>query len=220
MPAKRPASFTVFAILCLVFASLGLLCDVLGLAGQAFSETISNMQPKPQPGQLDSAAMQKELKEKVPGYTPYQWGNLGLSFLLHLLLLATGIGLLRMLPWSRLTCIAYGLLTILMQLGVMVYTIAFITPVVDDLLERQFKAQNAPITVPGWALNLGVIVGALLGMIFAVILLIFALRPAMGQQLAAGGLPEGESVPEPQDYYDEDYQRQRHEPPPLPPPEL
>ena len=221
MPAKRPASFTVFAILCIVFASLGLLCDVVGLAGQAFSSAIAGAQPKNQPGQLNQAEMQKELAERVPGYMAYQWGNLGLSFLMHLLLLATGIGLLRMLPWSRLTCIAYGLITILMQLGVMVYTIAFVTPVLDEIIERQFRAQNAPITVPGWVLNLGVIVGALVGMIFAVILLIFALRPAMAQQLAAAGLPDSDlGAQEPQDYYDEDYQRQRHEPPPLPPPEL
>ena len=221
MPVKRPASFTVFAVLCIVIASLGLLCDVVGLAGQAFSEAIAGMQPKNQPGQINQAEMQRELKDRVPGYMAYQWGNLGLSFLLHLLLLATGIGLLRMQPWSRQGCIAYGLITILMQVGVMVYTIAFLTPVLDDIIERQFRAQNTPITVPGWALNLGVIAGALFGMIFAVIVLIFALRPSMGRQLAAAGQPDSDlGAPEQQDYYDEDYQRQRHEPPPLPPPEL
>jgi hypothetical protein len=78
-----------------------------------------------------------------------------------------------------------------------------------------FKEQNTPITVPAWALNLGAIFGSLLGMTFAIILLIFALRPAMAQQLAMAGQPEGDvGRQDAQDYYDEDYQRQRHEPPP------
>jgi hypothetical protein len=104
-----------------------------------------------------------------------------------------------------------------MQLANMVYTIAFVSPVLEDLVNKQLREQNpqAQLTVPGWALNLGVILVSLLGMVFATILLIFALRPAMGQQLAMAGQPGGDlGRQDAQDYYDEDYQRQRHEPPP------
>jgi hypothetical protein len=215
MLRKRPASFTVFAVLCIVFGSLGLLCDVIGLAGQAASQALTDMQPKGKPGQINQAELQKELQEKLPAYQAYQWGTMTLSLVLHLLLLVTGIGLLKMQPWSRFACIAYSFLTILIQLGVLIYTLAFITPVMDDVLNRMFKEQNTPITVPAWALNLGAIFGSLLGMTFAIILLIFALRPAMAQQLAMAGQPEGDvGRQDAQDYYDEDYQRQRHEPPP------
>jgi hypothetical protein len=215
MERKRPGSFTVFAVLCMVFGGLGLLCDAIGLAGQAATQALTNMQPKGKPGQIDQAQLQKELQEKLPAYQAYQWGNLTLSFVMHVLLLVTGIGLWKMQAWSRFACIAYGLLTILIQLGVLLYTLVFVTPVMDDILNRMFKEQNTPITVPGWALNLGAIAGALLGMTFAVILLIFALRPAMGQQLAMAGQPEGDQGRQDSpDYYDEDYQRQRHEPPP------
>jgi len=217
MPAKRPASFTVFAVLCIVFASIGLLCDFIGLASQAASKAIAGAQAKNNPGQLDQQEMQKEFETKLPAYLAYQWGTMAVSFVMHVILLATGIGLLRMLPWSRPMCIVYGVLTILIQLGVMVYTLAFITPLLDELLNKQFEKQGTPVTVPGWALSLGVILGSLLGMTYAIILLIFALRPKMAQQLAGAGNLDTDTAlgrQEPQDFYDEDYQRQRHEPPP------
>jgi hypothetical protein len=212
MSAKRPASFTVFGVLCIVFASLGLLCNVGGLAITKVVEAAQS-----EADRAKAKAMEKELFERVPGYQTQAWAKLTVDVVMELLLLATGIGLLKMLSWSRPACIAYGLLTVLMQLANMVYIIAFVSPVLEDLVNKQLREQNpqVQVTVPGWALNLGVILASLLGMVFATILLIFALRPAMGQQLAMAGQPEGDlGRQDAPDYYDEDYQRQHHEPPP------
>jgi hypothetical protein len=214
MPGKRPASFTVFAVLCIVFASLGLLCNIGGLASAKALESLQS-----EADRAKAKAMEKEMLERIPGYQTQQWANLVVAVVMELLLLATGIGLLKMLPWSRLACITYGVLTILIQLALMIYTIAFISPVLEDVINRQLREQNpqAQVSVPGWLLNSGVIFISLVAMAFATTLLIFALRPKMAQQLAGAGNLDTDAAlgrQEPQDFYDEDYQRQRHEPPP------
>jgi hypothetical protein len=75
---------------------------------------------------------------------------------------------------------------------------------------------DPPPPLPAWFFIAIFMIAALIGMTFAVILLIFAIRPAMGRQLAGADAVEDSALgrQEPQDFYDEDYQRQRHEPPP------
>jgi hypothetical protein len=214
MPAKRPASFTVFGILCIVFGSLGLLCNVIGLAGQAVQTATAKTTPVKtgNPNNVDTAALEAYMRDKVPGYQAVALGSAALSLLMSGVLLASGIGLMKMQRWSRATCILYAGVTILEQLGAMVYQIAFVTPVIEEYLQQL----NPPPPLPAWFFIAIFMIVALIGMTFAVILLIFAIRPAMGRQLAGADAVEDSALgrQEPQDFYDEDYQRQRHEPPP------
>jgi hypothetical protein len=208
MPAKRPTSFTVFAVLSIVFGSLGLVCNACGLVSQAAMPALRGMQPKPAPGQPDPEVLQREFEAKLPGYQAYQWGTMGLSIILSTLLLVSGIGLLKMKAWSRWTCILYGVISILVQLAVMVYNVAYVGPATTELMNESMKSSN--VTLPGGLVTGFVVFVALLGMTYAIILLIFAVRPRMGEQLATfddSQLPDKE-------YYDEDYERQRREPPP------
>jgi hypothetical protein len=99
MTAKRPASFTVFGALCIVFASLGLLCNVGGLAVSKAVEAAQS-----EADRAKAKAMEKELFERVPGYQTQAWAKMTVDVVMELLLLATGIGLLKMLPWSRPAC--------------------------------------------------------------------------------------------------------------------
>jgi hypothetical protein len=125
-----------------------------------------------------------------------------------------------MRSWSRLACILYGLCTIPLQLASMIYTIAFINPVMREYMNKQMNQANKQAgQLPEWLFDVGAVFGALLGMTYAVILLIFALRPAMGRQLArASGAEDAFGRQGAEDYYDEDYQRRRHELPPMEPP--
>jgi hypothetical protein len=216
MPVKRPGSFTVFAILSIVFACLGLLCDILGLVGQVAGQALAGSQAQ---GGMDTLALEKELQVRAPAYTAFVWGTAGITFLLHIVLLLAGIGLLQMRSWSRPLCILFAVLTIPLQLGSMIYTIAFINPVMREYMNKQFnQAGKKSVDLPEWAFDLGAVFGALVGMTYAVILLIFALRPAMGRQLASARGEDSFERQGGEDYYDEDYQRRRHELPPMEPP--
>jgi hypothetical protein len=208
MPAKRPASFTVFAVLCIVFVSGGLACNACGLAGQVALPMLKGMAPKPGPGEPDIDVLQRELEAKVPNYQAVQWGSMAISIVMSTLLLVTGIGLLKMQAWSRWTCILYGVSNILLQIALMVYNIAFVIPVTTEFMNEKMKAQNVSLP-PGLTTALTVIV-SLIVMAFAVILLIFAGRPRMGEQLAS---IDAKQEPAAADYYDEDYERRRREPP-------
>jgi len=217
MPARRPTSITVFAILNIVFGSLGLACGLCGVVGQAASGMMTTQSTGAKGQQFDTEAFKKHMEREVPGYTIVEWGRLLLGIFLSLLLLGSGIGLLKMQLWARLACMGYGVIQILVQLGVLVYNIALVLPAIDTY----FRNNPLPggITMPSWSFVAGAVVGALLSVTYAVILLIWAALPATGRAFSQGALDEGRQPEQGQDYYDEDYRRERRDLPPgdLPP---
>jgi len=207
MNKKRPASITVFAILNLVFGGLGLLCSVCGVGGLALGPALQNMQPQAGPnGGFDPQGLQKHMEAKVPGYVALQWGQVGLGMVLSLVLVFGGIGLLRMNPSARWICIGYSVVTILYHLGYMVYTIAIVNPAIDEWMKQQ------GIQLPTGIFAAGSVIGALIGMTYAVILFIFMMLPSTGTALTSDSVSDfgGSS----DDYYDPDFERRRRDVPP------
>jgi hypothetical protein len=88
-------------------------------------------------------------------------------------------------------------------------------------MDEFFKTTALPSGTIKLIFNVTIFAFSGLGMVWAIILLIFALRPAMGHQLAAArtdvdfGQQDGRA-----DYYDEDYERRRRELPPNEPPPM
>jgi hypothetical protein len=201
---KRPPSITVFAILNLVFGGLGLLCNTCGVFSLVANPVIQRMQPKA-PGEPDMNALQRHMEAEVPGFTLFQWTDVGVGLILNIVLLSGGLGLLKMNASARWTCVGYSICSILFRLGAMVYNIAFVNPAVSSWMETQ----GMPVPpMMRFAMTGGSIFGALLVMTYAVVLLVFMLLPGTAKAFAGSGdFREG---PE-EDYYDPEFERQRRE---------
>src|SRR5262249_2193032 len=130
MPPQRPrpVPVTVLGILNIVFGSLGILAYLCAGIGILFF--INVFYGPSGKGNKDLTLVRGIMEvsfESSAQHIPYYWafliGSLVLSVVLTLVLLITGIGLLRMRPWGRVGAIAYSVIAILAGLMSLFYTI-------------------------------------------------------------------------------------------------
>lgn len=171
----RPTSVTVFGILNLVFAALGL-CGVafavMGLAVIANMPEAADMPPNPQ---LDAL--------QHPGYQAFTYANIGLGFLATIVLAIAGIGLLKLKSWGRSLSLGYAAYSIVMLIvGLVVSYIFIIQPAValaeqgdDPQHQQQMVVQLVTFTAQGC-----------FGFIYPFLLAFFMFRPNVKAAFGAG----------------------------------
>jgi hypothetical protein len=145
----RPTVVLVLAILHLTGGTLDLIGALCGALGQAMTGAMSGMNPPPGPGGgPDPMALQKAMMD-LPGYQAYTYGNLALTLVLGVLLLAAGIGLLGMRPWARALSLVYVPLAILSRVGEFLYTVLVLAPGMDTIMQDFMQKQIGAMAPPG-----------------------------------------------------------------------
>lgn len=149
-PPQRPTAVTVLGTLNIIFGGLSLLCSPLGIIGL--------LVPQPQsPFQL-SAGM------KMTAFVSY---CVGLIF--AVILLASGVGLLKLKSWARQMAYIYGWVALIWGiLGIIVNAILFI-PALNNIPQ-----EAAPGIIGGL---IGGFCGGLLGLIYPVFLIVYLRKP-------------------------------------------
>src|SRR5882762_3661986 len=145
MRRNRPASITVIAILHFIFGGLGIaggLCAGVQLAAgnQMFAGMGGGAQAAEQ--KKMQADMEKSLQQKLPAYKLVTFAGVGLDILMSVLMIAAGIGLLRLQPWGRILSICYALLSIVWKIFSAVYAFAFSIPVIREVLANLPRQQG------------------------------------------------------------------------------
>ena len=156
---QRPTSVTVFGILNIVFAVFG----IFGVIGSLILFL---------PQMADSHNPVVQLIHDSPVYAMWLKFSLVLGLGAVAVLLAAGIGLLKLKSWARQLSIGYAIYAALM---VIVGTVVNFFLLVRPLLE-QAKQQHGPEAVGAIAGAIGGTVGGCLGLIYPVFLLVFMLR--------------------------------------------
>ena len=162
----RPTSVTVFGILNLVFAALGL-CGVafgvMGLAVMANPPEGADMPPNPQMDALQN-----------PGYQAFTYASIGLGALASIVLAIAGFGLLKLKSWGRSLSLGYAAYSIVMQIvGVVVSYIFLIQPAMalaEQGNDPQAQGQMVGAIVGG-------AVGGCMGLVYPILLAFFMFRP-------------------------------------------
>lgn len=176
MKPERPVVVLVFAILNIIFGSLGTLamCCVgvmTAFLGVAFSNAPAGA--------------------SIPRFPPDVVVYLAIIVVSHLilsvLLLASGIGLLNMRAWARRASIAYGVVTITMSIINMPVSIIFVAPQMEKWQKavheetqkqqqlqgiRTYQSNQSP-----FANAVSSIGGAIIGMAYAIALLVVMFLP-------------------------------------------
>src|SRR6516162_6328253 len=143
MRRQRTTPILVIAILHLVGGSLGLLSSLCGIGSLLMMNTLGSTSPptlapptfpvRPgQPAQLaplpGANELMKYLQDNVPGYRAFTIGSLALSFLLDIMLITAGIGLLKVQPWARWLSVVYAPISIVNRIGSFVYQLIWVLP--------------------------------------------------------------------------------------------
>lgn len=158
---QRPVPATVFGILNLLFGALG----VLGLFGSAAMFSLPDTGHNP---------VLRLIKEN-PAYATWIKTSIGLGALSSIVLLISGIGLLFMKLWARMTAIGYSIFAMVLNLVGLVINYQFLLkPLLEDASQK--SGPEAAGAVGG---VIGVVFGGFFGMVYPIVLLIFMTRPRM-----------------------------------------
>jgi hypothetical protein len=172
---QRPTSVTVFGILNIVFAAIGVIGTVAGIVTLFAAGTNS-----------DNPVLQA-IRDN-PAYAAFLKVSILPGLLACVALLLAGIGLLKLKPWARTLSIVYGFYAILM---VIVNSIANYYFLVQPMLEKAHGEQG-PQAAAAMGGAFGSMFGGCFGIIYPILLLIFMTRPkvvaAFNPVASPGGL--------------------------------
>jgi hypothetical protein len=154
---QRTTPILVLAILHLVGGGLGLFVSLCSCGGLVMSNTLSSVvptvpqrpgQPSPPPSVND---VMKYYNEHIPGYRAFIFIGLALSFLLDILLLTGGIGLLNMQPWARWLSLVYAPISIVVRIVSFIYQIVWVMPATEALYAQNpaLKGMSSFVTITG-----------------------------------------------------------------------
>jgi hypothetical protein len=129
MTRERPTILLVTAIINFVVGGLGLLFTLCGSLALVLTANLTFPVPaapggvsKPMPNVMHT------LEKHLPGYMAFFVGGQALNILLAVALVIGSIGVLRLRPWGRRTCIAVALLGVAAQVAGAFYNIAYVNP--------------------------------------------------------------------------------------------
>jgi len=163
---QRPTSVTVFGILNIVFAVFGI-CGVVGIVTMFMMMGMN----------LNNPAFQNNPTMQAIQDSPVYAAWLKISVVLGLaassVLLAAGIGLLKLKPWARMLSIAYSIYGIIsLIIGTAVNYIFLVQPMLEKV-----HVDQGPEAAGAIGGAIGGMFGGCIGIIYPVLLLIFMTRP-------------------------------------------
>ncbi|MEI6211425.1 MAG: hypothetical protein WCR06_07340 [bacterium] len=164
----RPTVVTVFGILNIVFGAMGLVCMPISLL-MTFAMPVQ--------GNPFLQAMRDNPLLHVWTYVSGVLGLFGCS-----VLLAAGIGLLKVKPWARLASIGYGIFAIVAGLIGLVIQLLVMVPLLRD-------APSGPAGAAVFGGVVGGVIGGCVGQIYPILLIIFMMRPTVKAAFLSPGDP-------------------------------
>ncbi|HEY0455073.1 MAG TPA: hypothetical protein VGE41_01765 [Verrucomicrobiae bacterium] len=172
---KRPTSATVFGVLNIIFAGFGL----IGLLGTLFLFTAAAPN-------INNPVV--KLIHENPTYAAFMKISIPLGIISSAVLLASGIGLLRLKNWARKLSIGYAIYALVFGLiGVAVNFLFLFRPLIE-----QASQHPGPETSTAIGGAVAGTFGGCIGLIYPILLIIFMTRPKL--VAAFQGTPEGTIV--------------------------
>ena len=154
---KRPGLIIFAAVIMILAGSWNVLGGICGGGAIALLDAMPKM-PHAK-GQQDPTALQRFVTKEVPGYYPVIFGMLALNVLLGIVMIAAGIGLLRMSSTARVVAMLLVLISLLISFGGGVYNAVFVLPA-----QARFVQANPG---PEFAMTMPIGIGSL---IFGIVL--------------------------------------------------
>ena len=179
IPSTPPAWPKVVGIISIVWASLGIVCNICGAAGQAMQGAIIGMVPPEQ---------QEQMRQQMAAQsTPLTTALYIFGALVAVLLLAAGITTVQRKPLGRVLHLAYGAIGVLMTIVGTAITISVLNAQVAQL---QADPSTPPQQLQGmqFGMYFGVVFGACFGLAYPLFCLVWF--GMLGKRPEAGAATE------------------------------
>jgi hypothetical protein len=203
MHGPRPTVVLVFAVLNIVFGSLGLLIAGCGGVLQLFVNRLAASDTARAGVLKDMVDVSEKMKAQVPAYTLVSMISVAVLLGLTILMIVGGIGLLRMKPWARRATILWACLLIIYEFAQTIYQVTLAIPVQMRLQHELMARQGGKGPDLSFGSTFAAVITGVIGLIvvgyaasFLIVLFLPTVRAAFaGEPLASGAGPE--------DYYDD-----------------
>jgi hypothetical protein len=137
--SKRPTVILVFAILNIVFSSIGLLASLCCVGPMTVGLLfIGNITPPAGASQNEVQAFTK-LQPFLGEIAGFMGVSLVVGLVLATMLLASGIGLLGMKPWARWLSVIWAVASIFTNIGTQAYSIGVLQPRMEAFQKDMIK---------------------------------------------------------------------------------
>jgi small-conductance mechanosensitive channel len=236
---KKPTVVIVLGILHIVFGSLSILCNLCSAGGVAIAyfAVTALYKGAPPEAQREMDTAWRGLQDQVPGLILAVCFDVIGSFLLGLILLIAGIGLLGVKVWARYLSLAWAVLRVLFLTAMLLYNIVYLQPGMERFnkdmekaMEDMQRRQQRPGQTPPPKVNFGLggsgdslmnslmsVLSTAINAVYAIVVFVLMLLPSTGHAFARYNSDEdlyGYTASEPGGEYDENYERIRRELPP------
>jgi hypothetical protein len=155
------------------------------------------------PNAPDPTEQMTVMVERIPGFVPFTVVSLTLGVLVCLLLIVSGVGLLKMRLWGRWLCVAYACLSILYTLMSTVFTLVFYNPVMAEYQQEVARKYRGAVTTSPEMLNAVSVVAAVAYLVYPVVILIVMFLPSVSAAFAGWNRPPREAKDDRGGYDDE-----------------
>lgn len=161
---SRPISITVFGVLNLVFGGMGICGGIVGVSAMVLAQT----------SQLGQNPVQDVMNQNLV-WEGFNRINMGLGFLMAVVLLVAGIGLLKEKKLGRNLSNVYGIYGIMTSLISLSLFVVVLRPALMPIVQN-----NLPVGAITFWSGIG---GGLLGLVYPILLLVFVNRDKFKQAL-------------------------------------
>jgi hypothetical protein len=179
---RSHAGVTTIAVLQLVFGGLGLACEVCALSG--VSARLAS-------GQAPQDEIRKIIEEEVPSQKVIGFVGQGISLVLSVLMVTSGVGLLQMKPWGRSVAIGYAILSIINRIAIGIYGVVMLPTMqaVNEKVASKIPNGQAMLGILQFTTVAAVFIGFLF-IIYPIVVLLVMRRPDVRAALTgAEGVP-------------------------------
>ena len=182
---KRPTSVTVFGILNIVFAVIGM-CGVAVTAAQPAIQQAMEQAAKDNGQEVKQDPVQKLLAAD-PKVRLIENISTGSGVVVTLVLLISGVALLLMRPWGRTLSIVYAVYDILSKIALSALSFWFIQSALEG--QEEVPAEIPVGTLQGiFAFSFGC--SLIFGLVYPIVLLIFMFRTTVTEAFGVSGRSE------------------------------
>jgi hypothetical protein len=183
MARSRSAAVTTIGILNIIFGSLGLLLGLCGVASLVLIYSMPPMSPGPgQPPVNLGRDIAEYMEKEIPGHSIISSVELAITFVMSVVLLVVGIGMLKRQGWARVAGIIYAGVNIVQLIVDVLYKVILEMPAMNRWaadFQRRFPAVAAGGSQAA-SQSVGQVVGVLfvvLEICYAVVLLVILFLP-------------------------------------------
>lgn len=160
---RRPTIILVMAILNMVMGGITLLCGLCAAGGNALLAAMATSAPGAVGNPVQD--MTTFLNKEVPGWQAVEIGRGILLILFAIVLVVSGIGLLKMQKWARWLSVSYAVVSLLFTLGYTVFELGLVLPATEKYQKQQEQLNKSVAPPPGF--QAGQRVGSMVGIVIA-----------------------------------------------------